>query len=81
MDTIVKPASDADTRTLPGDVESLRQAISRHLIYTVGKDALAASSRDWLYALSTAVRDRLIERWIFRRARKMKASHVQESPS
>jgi starch phosphorylase len=48
----------------PGDVESLRQAVSHHLLYTVGKDSVAASKRDWLYALSAAVRDRLVERWM-----------------
>ncbi len=47
-----------------GDVESLRQAVSRHLLYTVGKDTVAASKRDWLYALSAAVRDMLVERWM-----------------
>src|SRR5688572_29433253 len=50
--------------TQTGDVESLRQAVSRHLLYTVGKDTVAASKRDWLYALSAAVRDRLVERWM-----------------
>jgi starch phosphorylase len=59
MDTKINPrnAPDADT-------QALRDSISRHLIYTVGKDAVAASHRDWLYALSMAVRDRLIERWM-----------------
>src|SRR5258708_39241018 len=50
--------------TQTGDIESLRQAVSRHLLYTVGKDTVAASKRDWLYALSAAVRDRLVERWM-----------------
>ena len=49
---------------MEADIASLRESISRHLNYTVGKDAIAASKRDWLYALSTAVRDRLIERWM-----------------
>ena len=44
--------------------EDLRQAINKHLLYTVGKDSVAASKRDWLYALSAAVRDRLVERWM-----------------
>jgi starch phosphorylase len=60
----VKPANSAETAAADADSESLRESISRHLIYTVGKDAVAASKRDWLYALSTAVRDRLIERWM-----------------
>ena len=62
-----------DTKTLPDtskaasagrDTESLRKAISAHLLYTIGKDSVAASRRDWLYALSAAVRDRLVERWM-----------------
>jgi len=64
MDTAVKPASSARAGTVEADIASLRESISRHLNYTVGKDAIAASKRDWLYALSTAVRDRLIERWM-----------------
>src|SRR5437879_5812638 len=62
---------DAQVRTIgmtnatqAGEIESLRQAVSRHLLYTVGKDSVAASRRDWLYALSAAVRDRLVERWM-----------------
>lgn len=46
------------------EVTQLREAILKHLTYTVGKDEFAASPRDWLYALSSAVRDRLIERWM-----------------
>ena len=58
MDTNAKPVIGAETATAEADAQSLRESISRHLIYTVGKDAVAASKRDWLYALSTAVRDR-----------------------
>ena len=54
------PAGDSVGR----DPDSLRKSISNHLLYTVGKDSVAASPRDWLYALSNAVRDRLVERWM-----------------
>ena len=64
MDTMLNPMNRTATGANPAEVGSLRESISRHLIYTVGKDAFAASKRDWLYALSTAVRDRLIERWM-----------------
>ena len=50
--------------TAASDTESLRKSISHHLLYTLGKDSVAASPRDWLYALSSAVRDRLVERWM-----------------
>jgi starch phosphorylase len=56
------PATPAELTGL--DVESLRKSISHHLLYTIGKDSVAASRRDWLYALSAAVRDRLVERWM-----------------
>ena len=59
-----KPAMRAHFAVRDTEVSQLRDAISRHLTYTVGKDEVAASPRDWLYALSTAVRDRLIERWM-----------------
>ena len=42
------------------DAESLRKSIAHHLMYTLGKDSTAASQRDWLYAMSMAVRDRLV---------------------
>ena len=50
--------------TAAGDTESLRKSITHHLLYTLGKDSVAASPRDWLYALSSAVRDRLVARWM-----------------
>ena len=53
-----------DTDAREQQVAALRQSVNEHLLYTVGKDAIAASPRDWLYALSAAVRDRLVERWM-----------------
>jgi starch phosphorylase len=64
MNSIVKPVRGAQAATVDASAQSLRDAISRHLIYTVGKDAVSASQRDWLFALSMAVRDLLIERWM-----------------
>jgi glycogen phosphorylase len=63
MDAKVDTAS-AGPDTPGRDIESLRQSVNKHLLYTVGKDSVAASKRDWLYALSAAVRDRLVERWM-----------------
>ena len=63
MDTTVKHAAfDADS--LGRDADSLRHSIASHLLYSVGKDSVVASPRDWLTALSAAVRDRLVERWM-----------------
>ncbi|MGB8339689.1 MAG: glycogen/starch/alpha-glucan phosphorylase [Burkholderiales bacterium] len=78
METQVKPGRTDTTATQGTEVALLRDAISKHLRYTVGKDELAASQRDWLYALSTAVRDRLIERWMdtTRRSYKQDAKRI-----
>ncbi|MBK8740320.1 MAG: glycogen/starch/alpha-glucan phosphorylase [Betaproteobacteria bacterium] len=63
MDTQVE-TTNALPDSLGRDAGSLRQSVNKHLLYTVGKDSVAASKRDWLYALSAAVRDRLVERWM-----------------
>ena len=68
MNTNAKPLlhdqSDGRGAIRDSEVATLRDAIRRHLTYTVGKDDVAAAPRDWLYALSTAVRDHLIECWM-----------------
>lgn len=46
------------------DRDALAQSVIRRLIYTVGKDHLTATDRDWQHAAVYAVRDRLIERWM-----------------
>lgn len=51
------PAEDAD-------VASLRRAIIAKLAYSVGKDPVAASARDWFLATALATRDRVIDRWM-----------------
>lgn len=43
--------------------QPMRDAILRHLIYTVGKDADHAVTHDWRVALSFALRDRIVEAW------------------
>ncbi len=46
------------------DVAAIKQSLTDHLVYSVGKDPLSANSRDWFLAAAYAVRDRLIERWM-----------------
>ncbi|WP_232419352.1 glycogen/starch/alpha-glucan phosphorylase [Paracoccus sp. N5] len=41
-----------------------RDAILRHLTYTLGKDPEHAQVFDWRLALSHAVRDRIVDRWM-----------------
>ncbi len=49
----------------PCDKEGLKRSIRDALIHQVGKDPLHATPRDWLEAVSYAVRERLIERRMF----------------
>ncbi len=46
------------------DVTSVRQSIARRLAFSVGKDTITATPRDWFYATAFMTRDRLIERWM-----------------
>ena len=44
-------------------VDALRRSIANRLVYSVGKDLRSATRRDWLFAISHAVRDRIMNRW------------------
>jgi starch phosphorylase len=46
------------------DVETLRRAYIDHLQYTQGKDEHTATALDRFQAVASAVRDRLVNRWI-----------------
>ena len=46
------------------DVDSVQQFIAHRLVYSVGKDANTATTRDWFYATAYMTRDHLIERWM-----------------
>ncbi|MBK9572189.1 MAG: glycogen/starch/alpha-glucan phosphorylase [Rhodoferax sp.] len=46
------------------DAESIQRSLVNRLIYTIGKDPLTATDRDWFYAAAAVVRERLIERWM-----------------
>lgn len=45
-------------------VESLRYDFEHHLYFTLAKDRFTATHRDRYYALSLAVRDHLVQRWL-----------------
>jgi glycogen phosphorylase len=52
---------------LPASEESLEEfkaALLAKMMLAVGKDAAAASERDWFVALALALRDRVIYRWL-----------------
>ena len=57
-DTMPKASAGAQV-----SIDALREAIGRHLRYSIGKDARAATITDWRLALSRAVRDLLVDPW------------------
>lgn len=46
------------------DVAALRRGIIAKLTYSVGKDPIVATPRDWFVATALAVRDRIVDRWM-----------------
>jgi starch phosphorylase len=49
---------------LGNDRDSLRRSLANRLIYSLGKDPITATNRDWFNTAAFAVRERLIERWM-----------------
>ena len=58
LDDVPKPAPRA------ADAATLAAEILEKLTYAVGKDPIVAQPHDWLAAISLAVRDRIIDRWM-----------------
>ncbi len=48
----------------PATVESIRQAMARHLQSSLAKDEYSSTTLDHYYALCFSVRDRLVDRWV-----------------
>jgi glycogen phosphorylase len=46
------------------DIAALRRSVVARLTYSVGRDPIVATERDWFMAVALAVRDRVIERWM-----------------
>jgi len=46
------------------DEASIKHSLANRMTYTVGKDLLTATDRDWFHAMAYTVRDRLTERWM-----------------
>ncbi len=56
-----------DNKTPPdrrNTVAALKDAILGKLSYSVGKDPIAATDRDWFFAIALTVRDRVTNRWM-----------------
>jgi glycogen phosphorylase len=60
MDLPLSPA----TTDLDPLARELRDDVLRRLTYTVGKDVVSASQRDWFVAAALATRDRLVAPWL-----------------
>jgi glycogen phosphorylase len=52
------------TRVRAYSADELKQAVLAKLKYTVSKDPVAASQRDWFVAVAHATRDIVVEHWI-----------------
>ena len=57
-------SNDFDFDRPANDLESVKRSIANNLLFKVGKVPAAALPEDWLHAVSYAVRDRLVERWV-----------------
>ena len=68
MDTSTPSADGATDAPAPAlrrySAEELKAAILAKLTYSVGKNTVAASQRDWFLAVAFATRDIVVERWI-----------------
>ncbi len=53
-----------DIDVLGRDRASLRRSLSNRLVFSMGKDPITATARDWFNTTAYAVRERLIERWM-----------------
>jgi starch phosphorylase len=63
MDTMT-PQTDATDEVRVYTAEELRAAVLDKLKFTVGKDPVAASQRDWFLSCAAATRDIVVDRWI-----------------
>ncbi|MDP2785117.1 MAG: glycogen/starch/alpha-glucan phosphorylase [Sulfurimicrobium sp.] len=58
------PQSSDEHAPLNHSLDSVKQSLTNHLIFSIGKDPITATERDWFFTLANVVRDRLIERWM-----------------
>src|ERR1700730_17098668 len=53
-----------DTASDEDDIAEIKSAVLAKLTLAVGKDAAAATDRDWFVAAGPTARDRVIHRWL-----------------
>ena len=62
--------SDGDVSSRPAtaaaesDIEEIKSAVLAKLALDLGKDASAATDRDWFVAAALTIRDRIVHRWL-----------------
>lgn len=61
-----KPGKPTGVDSQPAgvDVASLSQSLADRLVFSVGKDSITATARDWFFAAAYTTRDRLIAGWM-----------------
>ena len=55
---------DLEIDVVGRDRASLRRSLGNRLVYSIGKDPITATTRDWFLTTANVVRERLIERWM-----------------
>jgi starch phosphorylase len=60
----VRAVPDLEIDVLGRDRASLRRSLGNRLVYSIGKDPITATTRDWFLTTAHVVRERLIERWM-----------------
>src|SRR3972149_5846789 len=46
------------------DVASIQRSLYNRLMYSIGKDPITATDRDWFYSAAAVLREGMIERWM-----------------
>jgi starch phosphorylase len=67
MSSALISSADAERIPIPAedeDVAALRNSVVAKLTYSVGRDPIVATDRDWFVATALAVRDHALERWM-----------------
>ncbi|MCK9388851.1 MAG: glycogen/starch/alpha-glucan phosphorylase [Sulfuritalea sp.] len=65
-------ALELDHPTL--DTPSIQRSLYNRLTYSIGKDPITATDRDWFYSAAAVLRERMIERWM----ETMRSYYVQD---
>ncbi|HLA36058.1 MAG TPA: glycogen/starch/alpha-glucan phosphorylase [Rhodocyclaceae bacterium] len=46
------------------DAASIQRSLANRLTYSIGKDPITATNRDWFFSAAAVLRERMIERWM-----------------